>query len=92
MKLVLSILQIILILALAPSVSWWIKKIKASSQNRIGPALFQVYADLGKLFQKEMVISTQASWIFRAMPAGRMKLLIRFSEKGYRLLNVIFIY
>ncbi|OGW79704.1 MAG: hypothetical protein A3G33_01495 [Omnitrophica bacterium RIFCSPLOWO2_12_FULL_44_17] len=68
MNLILSIAQIVLVLILAPSVSWWIKKIKALSQNRIGPTILQVYADLGKLFQKGMVISDQASWIFRAMP------------------------
>ncbi|MBI4387839.1 MAG: NADH-quinone oxidoreductase subunit H [Candidatus Omnitrophica bacterium] len=63
-----SVLQVLLVVTVAPSVSWWIKKIKASSQNRVGPTLLQVYSDLGKLFRKGMVISNQASWIFHVMP------------------------
>jgi len=68
MSMVLSFFQILLMAAAAPSVSWWIKKMKAASQNRVGPTLLQVYSDLGKLFRKEMVISEHASWIFHAMP------------------------
>jgi len=68
MNMALSFFQILLIVAVAPSVSWWIKKMKATSQNRIGPTLLQVYSDLGKLFRKEMVVSERASWIFHAMP------------------------
>ena len=60
--------QWLLLIALAPSVSWFIKKMKAVSQNRRGPTLIQVYADLFKLFQKGMVVSETASWIFHAMP------------------------
>ena len=62
------IFQWLFLIALAPSVSWFIKKMKAASQNRRGPTLFQTYADLMKLFQKDMVISDTASWIFHAMP------------------------
>ena len=57
-----------LLIALAPAVSWFIKKMKAASQNRKGPALSQVYSDLIKLFQKGMVVSETASWIFDIMP------------------------
>jgi len=63
-----SIFQILFLAALAPALSWFIKKMKAVSQNRVGPSLVQVYADLGKLFRKQMVISETASWIFHAMP------------------------
>lgn len=64
----LSITQVLLIMVLAPSVSWFIKKLKAASQNRIGPTLCQCYFDLIKLFRKEMVISETASAIFHGMP------------------------
>ncbi|MBI1975981.1 MAG: NADH-quinone oxidoreductase subunit H [Candidatus Omnitrophica bacterium] len=64
----LSILQVILVMALAPGVSWFIKKLKGASQNRVGPALGQVYFDLIKLFRKEMVVSETASWVFHAAP------------------------
>ena len=64
----LSFFQVLLLIALAPAMSWFIKKMKAASQNRVGPALRQVYSDLWKLFRKDMVISETASWIFHAMP------------------------
>lgn len=64
----LSITQVLLAMVLAPSVSWFIRKLKAASQNRIGPTLSQCYFDLIKLSQKEMVVSETASWIFHGMP------------------------
>ena len=67
-KFFLLFLQWLLLIALAPSVSWFIKKMKAVSQNRRGPTLIQAYADLFKLFQKGMMVSETASWIFHAAP------------------------
>jgi formate hydrogenlyase subunit 4 len=64
----LSFFQFLFLILLAPALSWFIKKMKAASQNRVGPGLIQVYSDLGKLFRKDMVISETASWIFHAMP------------------------
>ncbi|OQA57953.1 MAG: Formate hydrogenlyase subunit 4 [Candidatus Omnitrophica bacterium ADurb.Bin277] len=64
----LSLFQVFFLMALAPAVSWFIKKMKAASQNRVGPSLIQAYADLWKLFRKDMVIPETASWIFHAMP------------------------
>ena len=66
--LLVSFFQFLLLIVLAPAVSWFIKKMKAASQNRIGPTLGQTYSDLWKLFRKDMVISETASWIFHAMP------------------------
>ena len=63
-----SIFQLLFMAILAPALSWFIKKMKAASQNRVGSSLVQVYSDLWKLFRKDMVISETASWIFRAMP------------------------
>ncbi len=97
-----AILQILVVLTLAPSVSWWIKKMKASSQNRIGPTLLQVYADLAKLFRKEMVISEHASWIFHAMPyvlfssvlaaAALVPLFVNHSLLGFSGDLILFVY
>ena len=64
----LLLFQWLLLIILAPSVSWFIKKMKAASQNRRGPSLVQVYSDLIKLFQKGMVVSETASWIFHVTP------------------------
>ena len=63
-----AIIQVLAALALAPAISWFIKKLKAASQNRVGPTLGQVYFDLIKLFRKEMVVSETASWVFHGMP------------------------
>lgn len=37
-------------------------------QNRVGAGIFQPYRNLWKLFQKDEVISEDASWIFRFSP------------------------
>lgn len=66
--LILAFAQFILVLLLAPALAWFIRKMKAVSQNRIGPTLVQTYSDLLKLFHKQMVISETASWIFHAAP------------------------
>jgi formate hydrogenlyase subunit 4 len=63
-----TILQTILLLALAPLVSGCIKNWKAKLQNRRGPRVWQPYSDIVKFMQKDMVISEHASWIFRATP------------------------
>lgn len=63
-----GLLQPVLIVLIAPMVAGIIKKIKARFQMREGPGVFQPYLDLYKLMQKESVISTHASWIFRVTP------------------------
>ena len=63
-----TLLQLVLLLAVAPLVSGFIKKLKARLQTRRGPGLFQTYRDLYKLFRKGMVIPNTASWLFTATP------------------------
>lgn len=60
--------QLAVIVTLAPLVGGIIKKIKALSQKRKGPPVFQMYYDLYKLTQKDTVVSETASWIFKATP------------------------
>jgi formate hydrogenlyase subunit 4 len=62
------LLQLLLLLALAPLISGCIKNWKAKLQNRRGPRVWQMYFDLVKFLRKDMVISEHASWIFSAMP------------------------
>lgn len=62
------ILQIILVLGVSPLFIGVIKKIKAKMQNRQGINLLQPYRDLWKLFHKDEVISSDASWVFRFSP------------------------
>src|SRR6266487_5749424 len=62
------ILQLLLLLLLAPLLSGLIKNWKAKLQNRRGPRLWQPYFDLFKFLRKDMVISEHASWIFSVTP------------------------
>src|SRR3990170_5729190 len=67
-KIVLPILQLIVIVGLAPLVKGFINKIEARLQNRRGASIFQPYYNLIKLLRKDAVVSETASWIFRATP------------------------
>ncbi len=62
------LLQLILLLLLAPLVSGCIKNWKAKLQNRRGPRLWQPYFDVLKFLRKDMVISEHASWVFSFAP------------------------
>ena len=61
-------LQLLLLLAVAPLVSGLIKTLKARLQMRRGPGMLQPYRDLYKLLRKGMVIPDTASWLFSATP------------------------
>src|SRR3990172_3509788 len=67
-KIVLPLLQLIVIVGLAPLVKGFINKIEARLQNRRGASIFQPYYNLIKLLRKDAVVSETASWIFRATP------------------------
>jgi formate hydrogenlyase subunit 4 len=62
------IIQMLTVIILAPAVNGIIRQIKAKSQHRKGSPILQLYFDLFKLFKKDIVISSSASWIFRATP------------------------
>ena len=63
-----SILQLLVIILVAPLVNGIIKKVKAFTQKRKGAPLLQMYFDLFKLMKKNSVVSETSSWIFRATP------------------------
>ncbi|MCX7745478.1 MAG: NADH-quinone oxidoreductase subunit H [Clostridia bacterium] len=67
-KLIYLMVQLTLIILLAPLVNGIIKKVKAFSQKRKGPPLLQLYFDLYKLFKKDIVVSEASSWIFKVTP------------------------
>jgi formate hydrogenlyase subunit 4 len=60
--------QMILILALAPLFTGFVRKIKARLLRRQGPPLLQPYRDLIRLIRKEAVLAENASWLFRVAP------------------------
>lgn len=62
------LVQLGLLLLLAPFITGFSKTCKARLQMRRGPGLLQSYRDLHKLVRKGMVIPDTASWIFPATP------------------------
>lgn len=64
----LEALQLVLILALAPGLVGFVRWLKARLQNRRGAPPWQPYYELAKLFGKEVVMSNNASWLFRFAP------------------------
>jgi formate hydrogenlyase subunit 4 len=60
--------QMLLVLALAPLLTGFVRKVKARLLLRQGPPLIQPYRDLVRLLRKEVVLADNASWLFRAVP------------------------
>jgi formate hydrogenlyase subunit 4 len=60
--------QMLLLLALAPLFTGFVRKMKARLLRRQGPPLIQPYLDLVRLTRKEVVLADQASWLFRVTP------------------------
>jgi formate hydrogenlyase subunit 4 len=60
--------QMALVLALAPLLTGWVRKVKARLQRRRGASVFQPYRDLRRLLGKEVVLADNASWLFRVAP------------------------
>lgn len=63
-----SILNVLLVILLAPFVLGVINKTKALTAGRKGPPLLQIYYDVAKLLRKETVRSSTTTWIFFAGP------------------------
>ena len=66
--LIFSLIQTVLVIALAPLMIGMIRMAKARFQNRRGASVFQPYWALLTLCRKEMTITTQSSWVFRVVP------------------------
>jgi formate hydrogenlyase subunit 4 len=60
--------QMFAVLALAPLLLGYTRKVKARTLRRAGPPLLQPYRDLLKLIRKEAVLADNASWLFRSAP------------------------
>jgi formate hydrogenlyase subunit 4 len=60
--------QMLVVLALAPLLIGFVRKVKAQLLLRKGPPLLQPYRDLARLLRKEVVLADNASWLFRAIP------------------------
>ena len=62
------VVQIFVIIMVAPLVNGIIKKVKAFTQKRKGAPILQMYFDLLKLLKKDSVVSDVSSWIFKVAP------------------------
>jgi formate hydrogenlyase subunit 4 len=60
--------QMVLVLALAPLLTGFVRKAKARLLRRQGPPLIQPYRDLIRLMRKDVVLASNASWLFRVIP------------------------
>jgi len=60
--------QMMVVLALAPLLAGYVRKVKALLVGRRGPPMVQPYRDLLRLLRKEVVLADSASWVFRATP------------------------
>jgi formate hydrogenlyase subunit 4 len=65
---IVELLQVFLLLALAPIFLGWIRMVKCWTQGRTSAGLLQPYRDLAKLFSKDVLLADNASWIFRFTP------------------------
>jgi formate hydrogenlyase subunit 4 len=65
---VVQVVQILLVLVLAPLLIGYTRKIRARLLRHRGPPLLQPYRDLLRLIHKEAVVADTASWLFRVAP------------------------
>jgi formate hydrogenlyase subunit 4 len=68
LDLVVQGVQMVLVLLLAPLLTGFVRKVKASLLRRQGPPVVQPYRDLLRLLKKEVVLAENASWLFRVAP------------------------
>ncbi len=68
MSIVLAVAQTLVAVGLAPSLVGFIRWLKARLQGRQGAPPWQPYFELRKLFGKEIVVSSTASWLFFVTP------------------------
>ena len=65
---VFQVIQMALVLMLAPGLTGLVRVVKARLVGRRGPPLVQPYRDLLRLLKKEVVLAENASWLFRTTP------------------------
>lgn len=63
-----NFIQLVFILTFAPLYAGVLSRLKENIQSGRGPSILQPYRDIWKLFHKDEVISSEATWIFRVTP------------------------
>jgi formate hydrogenlyase subunit 4 len=63
-----QLVQVVLILAVAPFLTGLVRLVKSRLNQRQGPSVWQPYRDLWRLMRKDAVLAHNASWLFRVAP------------------------
>ncbi len=66
--LLIEVLQVAVLLFVAPVFAGWVKMVKCWFQGRTSPSIMQPWRDILKLFSKDVLLAENASWIFRFTP------------------------
>jgi formate hydrogenlyase subunit 4 len=74
-----ALLQVILIVALAPLIHGAMKRLRANLQGRPGPSPLQPYRDFRKLWTKEALLPTESSVIARIAPGVSIGVAVTFA-------------
>jgi len=61
-------IQMLVVLAIAPLLTGFVRKVKARAIGKAGPPVLQPYLELLRLIRKEAVVAHSASWLFRVAP------------------------
>ncbi|WP_321507197.1 NADH-quinone oxidoreductase subunit H [uncultured Methanoregula sp.] len=70
------VLNTLVVVAVAPLFVSLVKKVKARTQGRSGPCVFQTYYTLAKLLKKEVIYSPNSSRIMRVTPVVNIAALL----------------
>jgi hydrogenase-4 component C len=65
---IVALVQVVLIVALAPLASGMSRVMRAKIHSRTGPGILQDYRDLAKLFKRQDIYSKSSSYLFRYLP------------------------
>lgn len=65
---VFQVCQVVTVLVFSPFIAGFISKIEDIFEGKRGPSVFQPYYDLHKLFHKEILVPSDASFIFKLTP------------------------
>jgi Formate hydrogenlyase subunit 4 len=72
-------INMVVVIAISPLFVSLVKKVKAWTQGRKGPSVFQTYYTLAKLLKKEVIYSPHASWVSRVAPLACMAAVLAAS-------------
>jgi formate hydrogenlyase subunit 4 len=74
-----ALLQLLLVVALAPLIHGAMKRLRANLQGRPGPSPLQPYRDIRKLWRKEALLPTDSSVIARIAPGVSIGVAVTFA-------------